>query len=58
MIMEHRLLNRILKFKIKGLILQPLVTLPKGALNKMLKKKLRWNAIFVPNIMKGYSLEN
>ena len=56
--MEHRLFNRNLKFKIKGLILQPPVTLPKGALNKMLKKKLRWNAIFVPNIMKGYSLEN
>ena len=36
-----------------------LLTLPMGALNKILKKIIvRWNAIFVPNIKKLYPLEN
>ena len=36
-----------------------LSALPKEALNEIMKKKiLRWKAIFVPNIMKHYPLEN
>ena len=93
MIMEHRLLNRNIKFKIrvrsnpattrysfwdlsikfnvtctcfliskhgsKIVITNEtfhsyflLLTLPTGALNKIFKKILRWNAIFVSNVMK------
>ena len=37
----------------------PLLTYPMEALNKILKKIiLKWNAIFLPNIMKRYPLEN